>query len=87
MNCREFVDFILAYSEDELDPKLRAAFERHVGACPPCMCYLDGYKKVGRAARAACAAKADEGPVSDKVPEGLVKAILAARAEVDDSPA
>lgn len=78
MNCKEFVDFLSAYTEGELELNLRAAFDRHVGDCPPCMCYLDGYKKTGSAARVACTGEAK----SAEVPEALVAAILAARAEV-----
>ena len=37
MKCREFVDFLMAYLDEELDPDQRALFESHIKACPPCV--------------------------------------------------
>ena len=79
MNCREFVDFIMAYLDGELDPEVHKTFEHHVGLCPPCGDYLAEYKtsvKLGKVAFEPC----DEGgEVAPEVPERLLKAILEAR--------
>ncbi|MCA9510281.1 MAG: zf-HC2 domain-containing protein [Myxococcota bacterium] len=75
MNCREFVDFLMAYLDEELEPVARDVFEGHMGACPSCKDYLDTYADTIRLGRLACA---DDGVPCD-APEELVAAILAAR--------
>lgn len=73
MTCRELVDFLADYLDGELPADVRAHFDRHLSVCPPCVAYLKTYKTGAELARDAlshdCCA----------VPEGLVKAILAAR--------
>jgi len=87
MNCKDFVDFLNAYTDGELKEKLRASFEKHIGDCPPCRHFLDGYEKTSHLARRC----AHEAGTAENPPESLVKAILAACAEVgcsgsDDAP-
>jgi anti-sigma factor RsiW len=77
MNCREFVDFLMAYLDEELPEEQRATFEGHMGDCPPCLTYLDTYAETVRLGQELC--RDPEGPVPDDVPEGLVRAILASR--------
>ncbi len=76
MNCREFVDFLMAYLDGELSDAERSAFEQHMQACPPCVTYLETY---GETVRLGGLCGEPEGPVPDEVPEQLVAAILAAR--------
>jgi anti-sigma factor RsiW len=76
VNCREFVEFLMAYLDEELSPTEREVFERHVRDCPPCGTYLDTYRQTVRMGGALCGA---ESPVPEDVPEELVAAILAAR--------
>lgn len=80
MTCRELVDFLLAYLEDELAAGARADFEAHLELCPPCVDYLETYKETVRLGRTLCGDP--DGPVPDDVPEQLVKAILAARRSI-----
>ena len=75
ITCRQLIDFIMSYQENELPPDERARFERHLAACPPCQAYLDTYDKTVELARQA----AEEDPVPPEVPESLIAAILAAR--------
>ena len=77
MTCRELVDFLMAYLDDELPEAQRAEFREHLGACPPCVTYLDTYRETVRLGREVCAAP--DGPVPEDVPEQLVAAILRAR--------
>ena len=77
MTCREFVDFLDRFLDRSLPPALTRQFEEHLTTCANCRNYLDSYWQSRDAARAALGAE-DE-PVPAKVPEGLVKAILAAR--------
>ena len=78
MTCQEFVDFIVAYLDDEASAEQRATFEEHIRACPPCLTYLDQYKETVALGRAGC--REPDGPVPEDVPEQLVQAVLAARA-------
>ena len=74
MNCKDFFDFLNAYSDGELREKVRASFEKHMGDCPPCRDFLDGYEKTSHLAhRCSHDEEAREEP-----PEALVNAILAA---------
>jgi len=73
-NCRETLDFLLAYLDGELPGDERDEFERHLRACPPCERYLDSYRATIELARGAC--RCEEIP---EPPESLVRAILAAR--------
>lgn len=77
MTCREFVEFIMAYLEGEASAAERETFDAHIGECPPCLAYLETYKKTIAMGRQVCADP--DGPVPDDVPEELVQAVLAAR--------
>ena len=76
MNCREFADFMADYLTGDLPTDSRAAFDRHVAACPNCRTYLANYQATAELGRRAFSG--DEDLPAD-VPEGLVKAILASR--------
>ena len=77
MTCCEFVEFLMAYLDDELDESVRSVFEAHLGGCSKCMSYMESYQKTVELGRCAC--ETDEGPVPLDAPEELVDAILAAR--------
>lgn len=76
MKCREFTDFLMAYLDDELPAETRGSFEFHLHECQSCVNYLESYRATVALGRAACAEDAE---LPDDVPEGLVRAILAAR--------
>lgn len=76
LSCREFIDFILAYLEGDLDAPVRRIFEQHIEACPPCLDYLASYRETVALTAEACAS--DDAVPAD-VPEGLVRAVLDAR--------
>ena len=44
MNCREFVELVTAYLEDQLPVAERAAFEEHLLLCPGCDRYLAQFR-------------------------------------------
>jgi anti-sigma factor RsiW len=77
MNCREFVDFLLGYIENELPDAQAHAFRQHMSDCPPCVTYLDTYRETVRLGGEVCADP--EGAIPEDVPEQLVQAVLAAR--------
>jgi len=76
MNCREYVEFLMAYVNGELPADRAAAFERHISDCPPCIHYLETYRDTLELERRAYQ---EEESLFAEAPENLVKAILAAR--------
>ena len=74
MNCREFVDFLMAYLNEELPAAQRDAFHLHIVDCPPCINFLDTYAET---------IKLEKGAFSDidcnEMPPQLIQAILAAQ--------
>lgn len=79
LRCREFADVILAYLEGELDARERRLFEEHIRACPPCVDYLDSYRRTVALTGDAWPACGPDDDVPEEVPEELVRAVLAAR--------
>jgi anti-sigma factor RsiW len=75
MTCREFIQFMMDYSEGSLPEAQRAAFDLHLAHCSWCRDYLRTYQETVRLGKAAAQPATD-----DDLPEELVKAILAARA-------
>ena len=82
MNCREFVEFLMAYVNSELPDGEAAAFRQHISDCPPCIHYLDTYKQTLELEKQAYA---EEEELFQEAPENLVKAIMKARGSGDAS--
>jgi anti-sigma factor RsiW len=77
VTCREFADFIMAYSSGELAPAARSAFDHHLSVCANCRRYLTSYEETIKLGRRAF--DEERGDLPAEVPEDLVRAILAAR--------
>jgi anti-sigma factor RsiW len=73
ITCRELVDFLMAFVNDELPADERAAFEAHLAVCRACVTYLTGYRDAVRLGRQAFAY--DDGIPAD-VPDELVTAVM-----------
>ena len=78
ITCRQLIDFVASYRENELTPEQRVEFERHLAVCPSCVAYLKTYEQTVLLAKAS----ADDA-VPDDIPDPLVKAILEARQKPD----
>lgn len=79
MTCRELIEFLMDYLDGTLPPEQRREFERHLAVCPSCVAYLKSYEQTSRLAVEALTDSA--GPaILPPVPEGLVRAVLAAAA-------
>jgi anti-sigma factor RsiW len=78
MTCHEAIEFLAAFLDGELSAGQHALFLEHLAECPDCTAYLASYRETIRLGREAFAA--DE-PALAAVPDELVQAILAARAE------
>jgi anti-sigma factor RsiW len=84
LSCREICDFMMAYLDGELPAGELAVFREHMSLCPPCVQYLDTYKKTIALSKQcldkeAAADPCGNAPKPPPVPDALVKAILAAR--------
>ncbi len=79
MTCREVYDFLMDYLDGELAPPQAAEFERHLKLCPPCVAYLESYRKTIELERSCCSPP--EADAAGQVPEELIRAILAARSK------
>jgi predicted anti-sigma-YlaC factor YlaD len=77
ITCKEFEDFVQAYLDDELSKIKRTTFERHLRVCRECRDYLTAYQRSMELSQAVF--NSDDEPVSDDVPEDLIKAIIEAR--------
>ena len=45
LNCQECVDFLLDYLDGNLDPGTAVAFSEHLRDCPPCVNFVESYRK------------------------------------------
>jgi len=79
ITCRELLDFLYLYLENELPGDRRIEFERHLGVCEACREYIRQYEESIRLGRDAYADP--DRPAADEAPEELVQAILQARAK------
>ena len=82
MNCREFVEFLMAYVNNDLAESEAGAFRQHISDCPPCIHFLESYRETLALEKEAYQ---DEEMLFDQAPENLVRAILVARTAARDS--
>ena len=45
MNCDKTISLLLELLEDEIDPKTKKELLGHLQECPPCLRFLETYKK------------------------------------------
>jgi len=83
MTCKELVEFIVDYVENELPEPQRLSFKAHLDSCTTCRDYLENYLHTIRAERAAMLCNEDSGKDMPALPEDLVNAILEARKKTD----
>lgn len=81
MTCREFVEFLMEYLDGALAPEVRQAVDRHLAVCPSCVAYLKSYEETSKLSLQAFMDRGQ--PSLPPVPEGLVEAILAAKAQAN----
>jgi anti-sigma factor RsiW len=77
ISCRELLDFLHLYLEDELPADRRHEFDRHLAVCPPCVTYIREYRNAVRLGRQAYADA--QAPPPPDAPEELIRAVLKAR--------
>ncbi len=79
LSCKDVIEFLMAYLDEELPGPTRRAFEDHLKVCPSCVNYLESYRATVRLARASGRRDTIDPPPNRHVPEGLVRAVRAAR--------
>jgi anti-sigma factor RsiW len=45
MTCRDVIDVLAEYLDELLSPAVAAELEGHLRDCPPCVAYLETYRK------------------------------------------
>ncbi len=80
LNCREVIDFIAGYLDGSLAPDVARAFKYHLSLCPSCEAYLASYKQTIAMSKDAVGGG---GAAPAQVPEGLLRAIRAARKKAE----
>ncbi len=73
ITCKELIDFLMGYLDNELAPAVRDEFEAHLRDCEPCHRYLATYPETLRLGKEA------HSTIEEAPPERLIQAILAAR--------
>ena len=84
MICRDLIEFLVDYLEGTLPTEQRNEFESHLKDCPPCVAYLETYRQTIALGKVCLDDKVQ--PAAPKMPEDLVKAILAAKAAKGPPP-
>ena len=77
MTCQELIDFVADYLEEALPVAQRDEFERHMQDCPYCVDYLNSYRATIKLVETL--RDDPSAPIPEDAPEGLIRAILAAR--------
>lgn len=76
ITCEQLSEFLADYIDGTLPEPQRAEFERHMGVCPPCVRYLESYRRTIALTREALGPA--DAPLPATIPEGIVAAVRAA---------
>lgn len=74
LTCRQFIDLLYGWLEQEPDAMDGASMEAHLATCPDCVAYLQNYTRTTTLLRHA--RETPDAPLPDDVPEGLIAAVL-----------
>ncbi|MBI2466771.1 MAG: zf-HC2 domain-containing protein [Candidatus Rokubacteria bacterium] len=51
LRCRDIVDLLAKYLDEELDRATAGALDQHLAGCPPCTAFLNTYRGTVRTMR------------------------------------
>lgn len=75
LTCKEVLDFLMAYIDDELSMDQRDDFEAHLRVCPSCVNYLKSYRETVRLSRESAKSSSGERMQNEDVPAELIDAV------------
>ncbi len=58
--CKDAIELLRAYLEGELGPQDKSALEEHLGACAPCVEFVETYRRTPGLCKKALEAKMPE---------------------------
>lgn len=70
LTCKEFVDGISDFIDDDIDPELRERLQKHISECPNCWVVYDTTKKTIQVFKGM-----DAQPLPEDVRSRLMKAV------------
>lgn len=76
--CRDFIDLLLDYVDDGLEPRTRELCEEHMELCSQCADYLESYRTTTELGQRIYSREDDQGDEELELPEELVRSILSA---------
>ena len=83
--CKDFIDLLIEYVDDELDEQTRSLCEQHMDLCRQCADYLESYMTTTELGQRIYG----QDDNAAELPEDLVQSILVAagvRSEMADEP-
>ena len=75
ITCRQLLEIIASFVDEDLDEAEHADFERHLERCPSCRAYLASYLQVMDLTKLVIY----DDDVAEGVPEDLVRIVLGRR--------
>lgn len=75
MTCKEVLEFLMAYIDNELPADQREDFDRHLKVCPSCVNYMKSYRETVRLSRESAMPAANEGGGEASVPAEMIDAV------------
>lgn len=75
LTCKEVLDFLMAYIDNELGHDEREDFEAHLKVCPSCVNYLNSYRQTVRLSRESAGGRGCEVAGDENVPKELLDAV------------
>ncbi|MBL0871575.1 MAG: zf-HC2 domain-containing protein [Phycisphaerales bacterium] len=75
MTCKEVLDFLMAYIDNELPTDQRDDFDRHLKVCPSCVNYMKSYRETVRLSRESALPAAGEVECEGSVPAEMIEAV------------
>lgn len=82
VSCRDMAAFLDDYIDGKLPEHTRQQFEEHLAVCPPCIDYIESYRRTIHMTR-QCLCEDQASPPPKDVPEGLISAIIQSQTKAE----
>ncbi|HYF15749.1 MAG TPA: zf-HC2 domain-containing protein [Phycisphaerales bacterium] len=78
--CKELCDLLTEYLEGSLADPQKTELEKHLALCPPCVDYLEQFKRtIELSKRCCCRGKATPPPMPDHMVAAIIAAMMTAK--------